>query len=63
MTKLLDEIHSGEILQEEFLSPMGISGRRLASDLDVPPSRVSEILHGTHPITPIRRCDWACTSR
>ena len=51
MTKLLDEIHPGEILQEEFLTPMGISGRRLAADLDVPPSRVSEILHGTRPIT------------
>lgn len=31
----LDEIHPGEILLEEFMRPMGISGRRLASDLNI----------------------------
>jgi addiction module HigA family antidote len=51
MAKLLEEIHPGEILQEEFLTPLGISGRRLAADIDVPPSRISEILHGARPIT------------
>jgi antitoxin HigA-1 len=51
MTELLDEIHPGEILLEDFMKPMGISGRQLASDLDVPPSRISEVIHGTRPIT------------
>ena len=51
MTKLLDDIHPGEILLEEFMKPMGITARQLASDLDVPPSRISEIVHGNRPIT------------
>ena len=51
MTVLLDEIHPGEILLEEFMRPMGITGRQLASDIDVSPSRISEIVHGTRPIT------------
>ena len=51
MTALLDEIHPGEILLEEFMRPMGITGRQLASDIDVSPSRISEIVHGTRPIS------------
>lgn len=47
----LMELHPGEILQEEFLSPMRISARRLAADIDVPPRRISAIVHGTRPIT------------
>ncbi len=49
--KLLEEIHPGEILLEDFLKPMGISARKLALDIDVPPSRISEIVHGARPIT------------
>ena len=48
----LEEIHPGEILQEEFLRPLGLSVRRLARDLDVPPSRISDLIHGRRPITP-----------
>src|SRR5512135_197106 len=51
MAKLLDEIHPGEILLEDFLKPMGISARRLALEINVPPSRISEIVHGTRPVT------------
>ena len=51
MTTLLDEIHPGEILLEEFMKPMGITGRQLAADIDVSPSRISEIVHGTRPIS------------
>jgi len=51
MTVLLDEIHPGEILLEDFMKPMGITGRQLASDIDVSPSRISDIVHGTRPIT------------
>jgi addiction module HigA family antidote len=51
MTKKLDEIHPGEILKEEFMAPLGITGRRLAADIDVPPSRISDVIHGRRPIT------------
>jgi len=48
---LLDEIHPGELLLEEFMKPMGITARQLSSDMDVPPSRISDIVNGTRPIT------------
>ena len=51
MTKLLDEIHPGEILLEEFMKPMRLTARQLAADIDVPPSRISELIHGRRPIT------------
>ena len=51
MAKRLQEIHPGEILNEEFLKPLKITGRRLSSDIDVPASRISEILSGSRPIT------------
>lgn len=52
MTELLDEIHPGEILLEEFMKPMGLTARQLSADIDVPPSRISELVHGKRPITP-----------
>lgn len=51
MAELLDEIHPGEILLEDFMKPMGISARQLAGDIDVSPSRISELVHGKRPIT------------
>ena len=51
MAKLLEEIHPGEILLEDFMKPMGLSARQLAADIDVSPSRISELVHGTRPIT------------
>lgn len=50
-TKLLDPIHPGEILTEEFMQPLGISINRLARDLHVPPNRIHGIVHGTRSIT------------
>ena len=49
--KLLDPIHPGEILQEEFMAPLGLSINGLARDIAVPPNRISGILHGTRAIT------------
>lgn len=49
--KLLDPIHPGEILNEEFMKPLGISINRLARDLHVPPNRVHGIVHGTRAVT------------
>lgn len=51
MAKLLEEIHPGEILLEDFMKPMGITARQLAADIDVSPSRISELVNGTRPIT------------
>lgn len=51
MAKLLDEIHPGEILLEEFMKPMQISARKLAADIDVSPSRISDVVNRQRPIT------------
>lgn len=51
MARLLEPIHPGEILREEFLKPMGISINRLARDIVVPPGRISEIVNGKRGIT------------
>ncbi len=51
MAELLDEIHHGEVLLENFMTPMGISARQFSADIDVSPSRISELMHGHRPIT------------
>lgn len=43
--------HPGEILREEYLTPLGLSARALARSLDVPPNRVTEIMRGERDIT------------
>ena len=48
---MLDAIHPGEILLEEFLKPMGISQYRLAKDISVPPRRINEIVHGKRGVS------------
>ncbi len=49
--KMMDPIHPGEILMEEFLEPLGVSQYRLAKDISVPPRRINEIVHGKRSIT------------
>ena len=44
--------HPGEMLLEEFLSPMGITQRALADAINVPYQRVNEIINGRRGITP-----------
>ena len=44
-------VSPGEILQEEFLRPLGISQYRLAKALTVPPRRINEIVHGKRAVT------------
>jgi addiction module HigA family antidote len=51
MAKRLPPVHPGEILLQEFLAPMGISQYRLAKDINVPPRRINEIVHGTRAIS------------
>src|SRR5438876_9979450 len=47
----LPPIHPGEVLQEEFLMPLGISQYRLAKDTSVPPRRINEIIQGSRAIS------------
>ena len=47
----LKNIHPGEILLEEFLIPFGISAYKLAKDIGIPQTRVSEIIKGNRRVT------------
>jgi len=47
----LPNIHPGEVLLEEFLKPMELSQYRLAKDLYIPQTRVSQIIKGKRSIT------------
>jgi addiction module HigA family antidote len=47
----LKNIHPGEILIEEFLIPMNISAYRLSKDIDIPQTRISQIIKGKRRIT------------
>ena len=47
----LSNIHPGEILREEFLSPLGITAYRLAKDIQVAPTRITDILNGRRGIS------------
>jgi antitoxin HigA-1 len=47
----LKNIHPGEILSEEFLVPFNITAYRLAKDIEIPQTRVSEIIKGNRRIT------------
>lgn len=47
----LEPTSSGEILQEEFLEPMHITAYRLAKEVHIPQSRISDIISGKRGIT------------
>lgn len=49
--KKIKNIHPGEILQEEFLAPLGITAYKLAKDTAIPQTRVSAIIKGNRRIT------------
>ncbi|HRH82501.1 MAG TPA: HigA family addiction module antitoxin [Thiobacillaceae bacterium] len=51
MTRELAPVSPGEMLQEEFLAPLGLSQYPLAKAIGVPPRRINEIVHGTRPVT------------
>jgi addiction module HigA family antidote len=50
MTKLKN-IHPGEVLAEEFLKPLNITAYKLAKDIEIPQTRISEIVKGNRRIT------------
>lgn len=49
--KLLEPVHPGKILLDDFMKPMDVSINRLARDIAVPPTRVSAIVNGKRAIT------------
>jgi antitoxin HigA-1 len=49
--KKLSPVHPGEILQKEFLEPMGLSQNKLALALHVPARRINEIVLGKRGVT------------
>lgn len=50
-TELIEPIHPGEILMEDFIEGFGITQNRLAVAIGVPPRRINEIVHGKRGIT------------
>lgn len=48
---LIDPIHPGEILMEDFIDGFGITQNKLAVSIGVPPRRINEIVHGKRGIT------------
>ncbi len=44
-------IHPGEVLLEDFITPMGVTQHRVAVAIGVPPRRINEIVHGQRRIT------------
>src|SRR6185312_7656720 len=47
----LKNIHPGEVLSEEFLIPFNITAYKLAKDIEIPQTRVSEIIRGNRRLT------------
>lgn len=48
---LIEPIHPGEILMEDFIQGFGITQNKLAVSIGVPPWRINEIVHGKRGIT------------
>jgi addiction module HigA family antidote len=49
--KKLSPVHPGEVLEEEFLKPLGLSQHRLALDIGVDPRRINEIVLRKRAVT------------
>jgi addiction module HigA family antidote len=51
MRRKIKPIHPGEVLNEEFLKPMGITQYRLALDIHVQATRINQIVRGKSGIS------------
>jgi len=49
--KKIKPVTPGEMLDEEFLKPLGLTKYRLAKDIGVPPQRIGDIVAGKRAIT------------
>ena len=47
----LENVHPGEVLNEEFLIPLNITAYRLSKDTELPQTRISQILKGKRSVT------------
>ena len=48
---LIEPIHPGEILMQDFIEGFGITQNKLSVSIGVPPRRINEIVHGKRGIT------------
>ena len=51
MDRMIEAPAMGEILREEFMEPLGISAYELSKAINVPTSRIQDILHNRRKIT------------
>lgn len=51
MDEAIDPVAPGELLEGEFLEPMGITKYRLAKEIGVPATRIGEIVSGKRSVT------------
>ena len=51
MTREIAPVSPGEMLQEEFLTPLGLSQYALAKAIEVSHRRINAIVHGTGAVT------------
>ena len=61
MIKKIDPVSPGEMLDEEFLKPLGLTKYRLAKSIDVPAQRIGDIVAGKRGIsaeTDLRLCRY-----
>lgn len=49
--KELSNIHPGEVLNEEFFKPLKLTAYKLSKDLNIPQTRISEIVKGRRRVT------------
>src|SRR4030065_2120608 len=47
----LPPVHPGEVLLEDFITPLGLSQYRVAKDMGVPTLRITQIVRGQRSIT------------
>jgi antitoxin HigA-1 len=61
MSKTIEAVSPGEMLEEEFLKPLGMTKYRLAKNIDVPAQRIGDIIMGKRGIsaeTDLRLCRY-----
>ncbi|GHT94138.1 transcriptional regulator [Betaproteobacteria bacterium] len=51
MSREIPLAHPGEILQKDWMEPLGLTQYALAKAIDVPPRRINEIVHGKRGIS------------
>ena len=55
-------IHSGEVLREEFLTPLEMSSNELVMALHVLAPRINDIVRERRAVTPDTACGWRAIS-